>query len=93
VSRSLPADTVCAGNPALVICGLDEYLEKHRARVSAVPTVEYSSTTAPEAIKAVVQGGDAYVTGGRSAGLRGEGGTPGTHPAPVDGTPGFEAKR
>jgi maltose O-acetyltransferase len=93
VSRSLPADTVCAGNPARVICGLDEYLEKHRARISAVSTFEYGSAAAPEAIKAAVEGGDAYVTGGRSAELRGEGGTPRTRPAPVDGRRGFEAKR
>jgi maltose O-acetyltransferase len=35
VSRTLPPDTVCAGNPARVICSLDEYLDKHRARLAA----------------------------------------------------------
>jgi maltose O-acetyltransferase len=82
VTKSLPPDTVCAGNPARVICGLDEYLEKHRAQMKALPTFEYGrQIETPEsraAIRRAVQDGDAYITGGRSAELRGEGGTPRT---------------
>lgn len=82
VSGSLPADTVCAGNPARVICGLDEYLERHRKRIGTSPTFAYDDGAATAewraALRAAVAQGDAYITGGRSAELRGEGGTPRT---------------
>src|SRR5262249_18831215 len=41
VSRSLPAETVCAGTPARVICSLEEYLERHRTQIQARPRFEY----------------------------------------------------
>lgn len=82
VSRSLPPDTVCAGNPAKVICPLDEYLERHRRRIRELPGFDYMSydiqRLTPERrneLLAAVAKGDAYITGGRSAELRGEGGT------------------
>jgi maltose O-acetyltransferase len=85
VSRSLPADTVCAGNPAKVISGLDEYLEKHRARMRERPTFEYMDYDirfiTPERkaeLLAAVADGDAYMVGGHSAQMRGEGGMPTT---------------
>ena len=85
VSRSLPPDTVCAGNPAKVICTLDEYLAKHRARLERMRTFEYmqydmkylTPERRAEVIAAVAKE-DAYMVGGRSAELRGEGGTPRT---------------
>jgi maltose O-acetyltransferase len=89
VTASLPADTVCVGNPARVICGLEEYLERHRKRITAGPTFEYDhrAPTAEwrAAVRAAVQDSDAYITGGRSAELRGEGGTPRTGPASAEG--------
>lgn len=83
VSRSLPPDTVCAGNPAKVICTLDEYLERHRERIVRRPTFEYMDYDirflTPDRraeLVAAVGDGDAYLTGGFSATLRGDGGMP-----------------
>ncbi len=91
VSRSLPPDTVCAGNPAKVICTLDEYLEKHRQRLAERPSFDYArydiSALTPERraeLVASVADGDAYIVGGRSAELRGEGGT---HRSPKASSP------
>jgi maltose O-acetyltransferase len=85
VAKSLPPDTVCAGSPAKVICSLDEYLERHRQRIAETETFEYTKydiAVIDEAgrrrmIDAVAKR-DAYIVGGRSAELRGEGGTPRT---------------
>lgn len=85
VTKSLPPDTVCAGNPARVICSLDEYLGKHRERIARARTFEYSQydirSQTPERraeLIAACDAGAAYIVGGRSAELRGEGGTPRT---------------
>lgn len=82
VAKSLPPDTVCAGSPAKVICTLEEYLERHRRRMTELPRFDYmqydvqfaGETQRREMIDAVAKG-DAYMVGGRSAELRGEGGT------------------
>lgn len=85
VSRSLPPDTVCAGNPATVRCSLDEYLARHRERLARVPVFPYEQyeihALTPERraeLVAACENGHAYVVGGRAAELRGEGGTPRT---------------
>jgi maltose O-acetyltransferase len=82
VSKSLPPDTVCAGSPAKVICSLDEYLERHRQAVAAGPRFEYDKYSlqflTPERrdeMIAAVRQRDAYIVGGRTAELRGAGGT------------------
>jgi maltose O-acetyltransferase len=82
VSQSLPPDTVCAGNPARVVCSLEEYLERHRARLAASPTFPYAQydiralTPARRAeLVAALAKGDAYIVGGRTAELAGLGGT------------------
>jgi maltose O-acetyltransferase len=84
VSRSLPPDSVCAGNPARVLCSVDDYLEKHRSRIAAGPTFLYQREGMTPELRgrmvAATRDRDAYVTGGRSAELRGEGGTPRTSP-------------
>jgi maltose O-acetyltransferase len=82
VSRTLPPDTVCAGNPARVICSLDEYLTKHRARIASTPSFAYdrysiqhlTPARRAELIEAT-RTGNAYIVGGRSAELQGVGGT------------------
>jgi len=82
VSRSLPPDTVCAGAPARVVCSLEDYLAKHRTRLGTHPTFRYtkSALTAQERSQIVdaLRSRDGYMVGGRSAELRGEGGTPRT---------------
>lgn len=89
VTKSLPPETVCVGNPAKPVCTLDEYLERHRARLASLPTFPYErydvralTTDRRAELVAAVANGDAYVTGGHSAELRGEGGTPRTGSAP-----------
>jgi maltose O-acetyltransferase len=94
VSRSLPPDSVCAGNPAKVIGPLDEYLERHRQRVAQLPNFDYMThdirfltRERREQLLAALAKGDGYMTGGRSAELRGEGGTLRTpHPSRRDGS-------
>ena len=85
VTRSLPPNTFCAGSPAQVICSLDEYLEKHRERAAAAPAFQYDRydirAMTPERraeLVAAARTGDVYMHGGRSAELRGVGGTPRT---------------
>ena len=85
VSRSLPADSVCAGNPAKVICTLEEYLVKQRARLATArrfPYAEYDiGALTPERrreLQAAVAAGAAWIVGGRTAELEGRGGTPRT---------------
>ena len=91
VTRSLPGDSFCAGNPARVICSLDEYLDKHRARAATAPAFSYDlydiRSATPDRLSEMVAataGRDGYMHGGRSAELRGEGGTPRT---PFDSDP------
>jgi maltose O-acetyltransferase len=82
VARSLPPDTVCAGNPARVICTLEEYLAKHRARLAEAPTFDYAThdigQLTPERrsrMVAALASRDGYIVGGRTAELHGAGGT------------------
>jgi maltose O-acetyltransferase len=85
VSKSLPPDTVCFGSPAKVICTLQEYLDKHRRRLDTAPKFswnDYVNNATPERsaeLADAVRCQDAYIIGGRSAELRGEGDTPRTH--------------
>lgn len=89
VSRSLPPDTVCAGSPAKVICSLDEYLERHRAKLTERPCFSYETHGSPfdpvarAELQRATESGSAYITGGRSAELRGEGGSLRTGPPPT----------
>jgi hypothetical protein len=67
-----------------VICSLDEYLAKHRKRISECQTFPYENAASTPGMRdrmiAATKNRDAYVIGGRSAELRGEGGTPRTPP-------------
>jgi maltose O-acetyltransferase len=82
VSKTLPPNTVCAGNPAKVICSIDEYLEKHRARIQNSPKFDFSThgiaNISPKDRAEVMEAtrtGSAYVLGGRTAELQGGGDT------------------
>ena len=82
VSKSLPPHTVCAGVPAKVICSLEEYLDRHSRRIaegSRFPWTEYNINVAtPEKIaemRAAVEKGPAYITGGFSEERQGAGAT------------------
>jgi maltose O-acetyltransferase len=81
VTTTLPPDTVCAGAPARVICTLEEYLDKHRQRMRERPSFEYLKYDVryltPERraeLVAAVSDGDAYIIGGWTATLQGQGG-------------------
>lgn len=37
VTKDIPDGVVAAGNPAKVICGIDEYLERHKKNMEEVP--------------------------------------------------------
>ena len=84
VTRSLPPDTVCAGNPARVLCSLEDYLSKHRSRIAVATKVACvtSDTSLQERtlIAETVKKGMVYAVGGRTAELMGKGGTPRTPP-------------
>lgn len=78
VTRSVPADSVAAGNPARVLCGIEEYLEKHRRRLEQAPTFRYAEFD----VRALTEegraemlrqlgSGDGYVVGGYTALLEG----------------------
>jgi maltose O-acetyltransferase len=82
VSKTLPPDTVCAGNPAKVICTIDQYLDKHRQRLATSRQFPYDrydigviTAEGKAEMIAALAAQDGYITGGRSAELRGEGGT------------------
>jgi len=81
VTKSLPPDSVCAGNPARVLATLDEYLQKHREALGKLPTFAYDSydirALTPERkaeLAAATSVHDAYIVGGFSATLEGRGG-------------------
>jgi maltose O-acetyltransferase len=78
VLRSVPPETVAAGNPAKVICTLDEYLERHRRRIAESPTFPYADADVQwltpegrERMLRALEGKDGYVTGGYTALLEG----------------------
>lgn len=81
VSRSIPPDSVASGSPAKVICSLQEYLEKHRARLADSPSWPYLeadsrflSADGRREMRDRLRDRDGYITGGYSAMLKGKGG-------------------
>jgi maltose O-acetyltransferase len=85
VTKSLPPDTVCAGNPARVICTLQEYLDRHRERIAESPTfpyldydIRFVTPEGREKMLNALRDGPGYMLGGHSAELAGRGGTPRT---------------
>jgi maltose O-acetyltransferase len=82
VSRSLPPDSVCLGNPARPVCTLMEYLQKHREAMKSRKTfdfmlydMQYLTPERSAELVDAVKDGDAYVIGGRTADKKGKGST------------------
>lgn len=78
VTKTLPAGTVSAGNPAKVLGGIDEYLEKQRKRIAEAPTFRYEEfdvrALSPEGrseMLRLLDGRDGYIVGGYTALLEG----------------------
>lgn len=78
VSKTLPPETVCMGNPARPVCSLDEYLNRHRGRLAQSPRFDFTvynsgalATDRKARMAAALATQDAYITGGFSAWLRG----------------------
>lgn len=46
VTRKIPANVVAAGNPARIICSLDEFLNKHNEAMKNLPVFGYKYTLA-----------------------------------------------
>ena len=42
ITSDIPEGVVAAGNPARVICSLDEYLDRQRAKLETLPNFKYS---------------------------------------------------
>jgi len=79
VTRSLPPDSVASGNPARVVCSLEEYLDKHRRRLERAPVFPYETAAADslgpiarEQMRRQLSATSGYVLGGRSAVLSGQ---------------------
>ena len=94
VTRTLPPNSVCAGNPARPVSTIHHYLESHRARLVTAARFPYAhygridvlNAAQRAALLAAVASGDAYMMGGRTEELRSSGGsfrTPLRHHRPV----------
>ena len=74
VHKDIPADSVAAGNPAKVICTLQEYLDRHKEAMKTAPLFpfyEYSQEyLTPEKIRFMqdeLAKSSGYITGGYTA--------------------------
>jgi len=74
VATDIPPNSVAAGNPAKVICTMDEYLEKHREAMKTAPRFPYQQYDhrylTPERRREMLdrlEGQIGYITGGYSA--------------------------
>jgi len=81
ITKTLPPDSVCAGNPARVLGSLDEYLAKHRHAMTQLPVFDYMrydirflTAERKAELVAAISLTDGYLVGGHSATLRGQGG-------------------
>ncbi len=74
VINDIPPDTLAAGNPAKVICSLDEYLEKHRQAMKTMPLFQFKeydyNYITPERMKEMLEKLEksaGYMVGGYTA--------------------------
>ena len=74
VLHDIPPESVAAGNPARVICSLQEFIERHRRKMEQSPVFpfkeyDYSRLT-PEKMQEMIDkltGTDGYIVGGYTA--------------------------
>lgn len=78
VTRSVPPDSVAAGNPARVLCALPDHLARLKARMGGAPTFPYPesdlrfmSEAAKARMRAELARGDGFIVGGYAAQLAG----------------------
>jgi len=74
VINDIPPNSVAFGNPAKVICTLDEFLKKHQDKMKTVPVFQYNqydhACLTPERMKEMLEKLDkspGYITGGYTA--------------------------
>ena len=60
VTKDIPANSVAAGNPARVLCDIDAYLEKEKAKMCAENTFVGLDWEKPEGIKKAIAAADKY---------------------------------
>ena len=60
VTKDIPDNKVAAGNPARVICDIDAYLEKEKAKMCAENTFVGLDWEKPEGIKKAIAAADKY---------------------------------
>ena len=80
VTKSIPPDSVAVGNPAKVICRLDDLLDKQRARMKDAALWQYEqmdparmSEAFRQNMREVLQDRDGFSVGGMSATRQGRG--------------------
>jgi len=74
VTKSVPENTVAAGNPAHIICSLDDYLARLRARIARSPRFDWESSdlrrmspAQREWMALVLRDTEGFIVGGASA--------------------------
>lgn len=60
VTKDIPDNSVAAGNPAKVLCSIDDYLVKEKAKICAENTFVGLDWEKPEGIKEAVAAADKY---------------------------------
>lgn len=60
VTKDIPDNSVAAGNPAKVLCSIDDYLVKEKAKICAENTFVGLDWEKPEGIKKAVAAADKY---------------------------------
>jgi maltose O-acetyltransferase len=80
VTKSIPANSVAAGNPAKVICSLDDLLDKQRERMKSAAIWNYEQMSEAQTREAfrqnmrdILDSRDGFVVGGMSATRQGRG--------------------
>lgn len=65
VTKDIPDNSVAVGNPAKVICPIDEYLDKEKAKINAENTfvgIVFDQKSTVEAVAAADKYGEIFVS-------------------------------